>query len=84
MAPIADASNDLHTARPMRGTRVVSIVRIIVSVFRAVETLLELAADLLPMLAVRMAHNRLVWSNGDIVGKSEPLVMTLKNSGDQQ
>ena len=40
------------------------------------ETLLEVTTDLLPMLAVRVAHNRLVWGNGDVVWKSKPLVMT--------
>jgi hypothetical protein len=47
------------------------------SVFlRAMETLLEVATDLLPMLAVWVARYRLVWGNRDIVWKSEPLVMT--------
>ena len=40
------------------------------------ETLLEVATDLLPTLALRMAYDRLVWGNGDIVWKSEPVIAT--------
>jgi hypothetical protein len=78
VAPIADAPDDLHTARPMRRTRIVSVIGIIFYLvsLQTMETLLEVATDLLPFLTMRMAYDRLVWGNVDIVGKREPVIAT--------
>jgi len=40
------------------------------------EALLEVATDLLPILAMRVAYDRLVWGNDDIVRKREPVIVT--------
>jgi hypothetical protein len=43
---------------------------------RTIETLLEGATDMLPVLALRMAYDRLIWGCGDIVWKREPVIAT--------
>ena len=72
VTPIADTPNDLYTAHPMRWKRIVSIIRIIflLVTLQTMETLLEVATDLLPMLAVQKAYDHLIWGNGNIVWSS--------------
>ena len=78
MAPIADTPNDLHTTRPVRWSRVISVIRIIFlsAPLWAEETLFEVATHLMPLLAVRMTYDRLVGSGADIVWKGEPIKAT--------
>jgi hypothetical protein len=83
VTPIADTPNNLRTARSMRCRRVVIGIRITFSVpLLIIEMLLEVATDMLPVLTLRMANDRLVWGSGDIVWKREPIIAT-ENRGDQ-
>jgi hypothetical protein len=40
----------------------------------AEETLLEMATDAMPFLAIRVKCNRLVWSGLDIVWEGKPVI----------
>ena len=77
VTPIADTPNDLHTTRSMRCPRVVSVIRIIFSVpLRTIEALLEVATNIMPVLALWMTDDRFVWGSSDIVRKREPVIAT--------
>lgn len=77
MAPIRNAPDDLNTASTvgsaLKSDRVVLLLRIIF-VEVAVEALLELAPNTMPLLTVRVLGDRLLRPNLDIMGKREPIV----------
>ncbi len=51
MAPVADTPNDLHTARPIKGSRVKFVIRLIYTFtvqMQAMETLPKLVTNAMP------------------------------------
>jgi hypothetical protein len=79
VTPIADTSNDLYTACPIRGFRVQSVIGVICTTsvpVQAVEALFEVPTNTMPLFAVWMAHDCLVWGSCDIVWEREPVVAT--------
>lgn len=79
VAPIADTPNDLYAACPIRRPGVKCIIKVIFATsvpVQAVEALLEMPTNTMPMFTVWMAHDCFVWGSCDIVWEREPVVAT--------
>jgi hypothetical protein len=79
MAPVTDTPNGLHTARSIRGPRVILVIRLIYTSsvqMQTMETLPKPATNLMPERTVWVACDWLIWSNFDVVREGKPIVAT--------
>ena len=77
MTPVADAADSLHTTCPMRRSGVCHRVLLFLGEplgRNTVEPLLKLPSHPVPLLAVRVADDRLVRESIDVMWKREPVV----------
>ena len=80
MTPIRDTPDNLHTARAVGRTRISDRILLLLWVrchIRAIEPLLEVSSYLLPMFAMRVPNDRLIWCNFDVVRKGKPVVFPI-------